>query len=56
MEKMLFDAANVEIVGIKEPDEETLKEISPALHVSENTPPIILWSTSNDTLVQYSTP
>jgi acetyl esterase/lipase len=51
MEKGLFEAANIAFVGVKEPDEETLKEISPSLHVSENTPPMFLWATSEDTLV-----
>jgi acetyl esterase/lipase len=51
MDKMLFAAANVAFTGCKEPDEETLKEISPALHVSENTPPMFLWATAEDTLV-----
>ncbi|HZH59031.1 MAG TPA: alpha/beta hydrolase [Metabacillus sp.] len=47
----LFEAANLAFTGNKEPDEETLKEISPALHVSESTPPMFLWATSEDTLV-----
>ena len=50
-DKKLFDASNLALTGTKEPDEETLKEISPALHVSESTPPMFLWATSEDTLV-----
>ncbi|MCM8710306.1 alpha/beta hydrolase [Clostridium sp. SYSU_GA19001] len=51
MEKGLFAAANVALVGCEEPDEEKLIEISPALQVSENTPPMFLWATAEDTLV-----
>jgi acetyl esterase/lipase len=51
MEKGLFAAANVAFTGTIEPDEKTLIEISPALNVTEKTPPMFLWATSEDTLV-----
>jgi acetyl esterase/lipase len=51
MDKMLFSVSNLALTGSKEPDEEMMKEVSPALHVSENTPPMFLWATSEDTLV-----
>lgn len=51
MDKGLFDAANIALMSTKEPDEETLREVSPALNVSENTPPTFLWATAEDTLV-----
>ncbi|MEH7491704.1 alpha/beta hydrolase [Neobacillus niacini] len=47
----LFEASNLALTGNKNPDEEKLKEVSPALHVSESTPPMFLWATSEDTLV-----
>jgi dipeptidyl aminopeptidase/acylaminoacyl peptidase len=51
MEKGMFAASNVAFTGSKEPEEKTLIEISPALNVTENTPPMFLWATSEDTLV-----
>lgn len=51
IDSKLFEAANLAFTGYKEPDEETLKEISPVFHVSESTPPMFLWATSEDTLV-----
>jgi acetyl esterase/lipase len=51
MDKELFDLANLALLGTKEPDNEKLEEVSPALHVDANTPPMFLWATSEDTLV-----
>lgn len=51
MEMGLFEAANIAFTGVKQPDEEKLKEISPARQVSANTPPMFLWATSEDSLV-----
>lgn len=49
--KHVFDLANIAFVGKAQPDDKTLDEISPARHVSENTPPMFLWSTAKDGLV-----
>jgi acetyl esterase/lipase len=49
--KPLFDLANLAYTGVKEPDDEMLHKISPALHVSEATPPTFLWATAQDELV-----
>lgn len=37
--------------GSDTPDEEELKEYSPHLHVSANTPPTFIWTTANDDLL-----
>ncbi|WP_077622431.1 alpha/beta hydrolase [Sediminibacillus massiliensis] len=50
-DQKLFEVSNLALTGNKHPDDETLKEVSPALHVSESTPPMFLWATSEDTLV-----
>lgn len=51
MMKMLFDISNLAYTGEKEPNDEMLKRISPALHVSELTPPTFLWATAGDQMV-----
>lgn len=53
----LFDMSLFAFVGDKEPGDEKLIELSPERHVSKNTPPTFLWSTSEDELVpvQHST-
>ncbi|WP_121662083.1 alpha/beta hydrolase [Metabacillus litoralis] len=51
IDQQLFEVSNLALTGSKEPDEETLKEVSPVLHVSESTPPMFLWATSEDSLV-----
>ena len=47
----LFEASNVALLGTARPTEEQLTSVSPALHVSEKTPPTFLWATSQDHLV-----
>lgn len=49
--KLFFDASNTAFVGNPEPDEELLRAISPALNVTENTPPAFIWATSADGMV-----
>jgi acetyl esterase/lipase len=51
MDKKLFDMSNIAFTGSKEPDDEKLREISPALNVTESTPPMFLWATAEDSLV-----
>lgn len=51
MSKSFFESSNIAFVGESNPDEKTLREISPALHVNENTAPMFLWATSEDSLV-----
>jgi len=48
---VLFDLVNLAFTGNSNPSDTTLDEISPALHVTENTPPMVLWATSADELV-----
>lgn len=57
MGRGLFDMSNFAFTGEKRPDHGRLAEISPALLVSENTPPTFLWATAGDKLVpvQHST-
>lgn len=47
----LFTMSNSSFLGTPMPDDETLREISPVYHVSENTPPTFIWSTAADELV-----
>jgi acetyl esterase/lipase len=49
--KQLFRLANQAVFGTPEPDEEQLAARSPALHVSDRTPPVFLWHTADDDLV-----
>jgi acetyl esterase/lipase len=51
LKKGLFRLAAQAIFGTPEPNEEQLKERSPALHVSSNTPPVFMWHTAEDGLV-----
>lgn len=51
MARRIFDACNIAFLGTKNPDQETLKEVSPSLNVTEHTPPTFLWTTSSDDLV-----
>ena len=51
MDKVLFEISNLAFTGSKEPNDEILREISPALNVTENTPPMFLWATSEDSMV-----
>ena len=50
-DKAFFGASNTAYLGTSEPSDDLLKEVSPALQVSENTPPMFLWATSKDNLV-----
>ena len=43
--------ANRALLGVEDPDDATRIAVSPALHVSDQTPPMFLWSTSEDSLV-----
>ncbi len=47
----LFSFSNTAFLGTAQPDDKTLEAVSPARNVSENTPPIFLWATSEDSLV-----
>ncbi len=51
MDVQFFQASNTAFLGEAEPDEKTLKSVSPARLVTENTPPAYLWATSEDTMV-----
>lgn len=47
----LFKASAMALLGTETPDDEALHKVSPALLVNEETPPMFLWSTSEDALV-----
>jgi acetyl esterase/lipase len=47
----LHSLANLALLGTKSPTDEDLRKVSPALHVSESTPPMFLWATAKDELV-----
>lgn len=47
----LSDAASIAFLGTKTPTPELLEAVSPALRVSQNTPPTFLWATAADALV-----
>ncbi len=49
--KQLSDAASTAYMGTTSPSPELLEVLSPALHVSRNTPPTFLWTTAGDSLV-----
>ena len=49
--KALFRMSNLAFLGTTEPEEALLAEVSPARHVTKNTPPVFLWSTATDGLV-----
>ena len=51
MAQVLSDAAAVAFLGTKTPPPELLDAVSPALHVSQHTPPTFLWATAADELV-----
>ena len=55
--KGLYDMFFLAFTGTSDPDEKTLAEISPNLHVTPNTPPMFIWATAGDNLVpvQHST-
>jgi len=47
----LSNAASMALLGTTSPSKELLDIVSPALHVTENTPPTFLWATAGDELV-----
>lgn len=49
--QMVSDAASIAYMGTKTPSAELLETLSPALHISNNTPPTFLWTTAGDALV-----
>ena len=51
MAQAILDAANIAFFGTKEPSPEALDATSPALHVSQATPPTFIWATAADALV-----
>lgn len=51
MDTAFFAASNTAFLGEAGPSEEKLKEVSPALNVTEDTPPTFLWATAADGLV-----
>ncbi len=51
MAQVLSDAASIAFLGTKTPSPELLDAVSPALHVSQHTPPCFLWATAADDLV-----
>lgn len=51
MDRAFFNTSNFAFLGTREPSDELLDEVSPALHVDSNTPPTYLWSTAADNLV-----
>ena len=51
LSKGLFGLCNFAYTGKMEPDADLLDVISPARHVTKNTPPMFLWATAGDRLV-----
>lgn len=51
MDKEFFNGSNTAFLGTPTPSDELLVKVSPARNVTENTPPIFLWATSEDSLV-----
>lgn len=51
MAQELSDAASIAFLGTTAPTQALLDEVSPALHVSANTPPTFIWTTMADELV-----
>ena len=49
--KGLFDLCNLAFLGTTDPDGATLDKVSPARHITKNTPPTFLWATAGDNLV-----
>lgn len=50
-DRTFFETSVMALLGTTEPDNETLKKVSPALLVNKDTPPMFLWATANDELV-----
>lgn len=51
MDQDFFNASNTAFLGTSQPDEETLRSVSPARLVSDQTPPAYIWATAEDSLV-----
>ena len=51
MATLLFDASAMSLLGEASSSDNRLKEVSPALLVTEKTPPMFLWATASDALV-----
>jgi len=51
MLQAIASAANFAYLGTRSPTKELLDTVSPALHVTQNTPPTFLWATAADALV-----
>jgi acetyl esterase/lipase len=49
--QQLSDSASIAFLGTRSPSKKLLDTVSPALHVTENTPPTFLWATAADELV-----
>lgn len=49
--QQLSNAASIAFLGTTSPTKELLDTVSPALHVTKNTPPMFLWATAGDELV-----
>ncbi|WMC93319.1 alpha/beta hydrolase [Kineothrix sp. MB12-C1] len=51
-----FAASNTAFLGMAEVTDELFEEVSPVYHVTENTPPMFIWSTASDDLlpIQHS--
>ncbi len=49
--KMIAHVSKIAYLGTLNPNKELLKTVSPALQVSEKTPPMFLWATFEDALV-----
>jgi acetyl esterase/lipase len=54
MKKGLYDLFMTAYTGSKEPSDDFCKKISPALLVDNQTPPMFIWATSEDTMVPVS--
>ena len=48
---MFFHASDTAFLGTADPTEEALEDVSPARHVTKDTPPTFLWATAADELV-----
>lgn len=48
---MFFRASDTAFLGTPEPTPDQLEDVSPARHVTKNTPPTFLWATAADELV-----
>ena len=49
--RMFFRVSDTAFLGTAEPSQEQLEDVSPARHVTKDTPPTFLWATAADELV-----